>query len=287
MKYTIDTIKDLIKIHLNHDVISSEYIGYNELIDIKCYCGEIYHISFRNILKGIKRGTKYHCDTKYGYLTDITCKTCKKIFKPLKAKTLFCSKLCKDSFPRTEESKQKTSDTIRKKFNLPNIILNCKICNIEITTKNQTKCCSKECLKKYYKIDEICERNRLNGQKGGKKSAYLQQRRSKNEIMFAELCKEYFGENDVLCNEPIFDNWDSDVINLSKKVAILWNGIWHYQQIMQSQSLIQVQTRDRIKTTVILNHGYTPYEIKDLGKFNPKFVLEQFQCFIFSLIEIY
>lgn len=61
---------------------------------------------------------------------------------------------------------------------------------------------------------------------------------------------------------------------------------WHYKQIMKSQSLLQVQTRDRIKMNVIEKHGYTAYVIKDMGKYNPAFVREEFEIFMMNINEL-
>jgi hypothetical protein len=106
--------------------------------------------------------------------------------------------------------------------------------------------------------------------------------RSKNEIYFSELCKEWF--SNVLENEKMFDGWDSDVILPDKKIAIAWNGSCHYKQIWNNQSLKQVQSRDKIKTKIIEKYGYDFYVIQDMGKANKKFVEEQFE--IFRLMQI-
>ena len=63
--------------------------------------------------------------------------------------------------------------------------------------------------------------------------------------MFYELCVKEF--SDVLSNENIFNGWDADIILTKEKVAVLWNGIWHYKKITKKHSLIQVQNRDIIK----------------------------------------
>lgn len=115
------------------------------------------------------------------------------------------------------------------------------------------------------------------GRKGGIKSAKSQQRRSKNEIYFCELCESYF--KNVTHNESVFNGWDADIIIEDIKCAILWNGIWHYKQISKTQSLEQVQARDKIKVDQIVKCGYTPYIIKDLGRYNKEFVEEQFEIF--------
>jgi len=83
----------------------------------------------------------------------------------------------------------------------------------------------------------------------------------------------------------MFDGWDADVILNDRKIAILWDGIWHYKQISKTRSLLQVQTRDRIKRKIIESMGYRYYTIKDMGKFNPRFVNEQFQIFLYSIID--
>lgn len=105
-------------------------------------------------------------------------------------------------------------------------------------------------------------------------------RRSKNEIYFAKLCKEYF--KNVKTNEKIFNGWDADVIIEDIKTAVLWNGRWHYEKIMEGHSLEQVQNRDRIKLNEIKKAGYTPYIIKDMGKHDPDFVKEKFEEFLKS-----
>lgn len=124
---------------------------------------------------------------------------------------------------------------------------------------------------------DSCRKSAL--QNAGLKSAQLQSeiRRSKNEILFAELCSKKF---QIETNSAIFNGWDADVILPNEKVAVLWNGKWHYSQISKSQSLSQIQNRDRIKLKEIENCGYESYIIKDMGKFNPDFVYNEFDKFM-------
>ena len=281
--YTLEEVKDIIKNKINHEVLSKEYINATILLDIRCVCGVIY----QKTLKTIKLGY-YHCNGKRQMINkgvpivEITCKNCKKVFLPSRLTSIFCTRLCKDSFPRSEESKQKTSNALKQ-----TIIKICGFCQKEfISKKSCTKFCSKDCFCEYKKTDEYKEKIRKGGKKGGKISATSQQRRSKNEVCFAELCEDYFGKENVVCNVPMFNGWDADVIILNKKIAVLWNGIFHYKQIMKSQSLRQVQARDKIKWDVIIKNGYTPYEIKDMGKHSPNFVKQEFESFLFSLIEL-
>ena len=115
--------------------------------------------------------------------------------------------------------------------------------------------------------------------KGGQKSAAKQfvSRRSKNEVMFAELCATRF---EIATNLQMFEGWDADVIIPVLKVAVLWNGPWHYKQISKRSSLLQIQNRDKLKLNAIIRCGYVPYIIKDMGKHNPVFVKDQFNIFI-------
>lgn len=116
--------------------------------------------------------------------------------------------------------------------------------------------------------------------KAGLKSCFLQaeQRRSKNEIAFCELCEQKFKV--VKHNEPLFNGWDADIIIEDLKVAILWNGKWHYEKITKKHSVKQVQNRDKIKIDEIIKAGYIPYIIKDLGKFNLEKVRTEFELFL-------
>jgi hypothetical protein len=282
MSYTLEQIKQKIKELIGHDVISTEYINTLLPIQIKCTCGVIYEKS----LKSVKAGY-YHCNgkitrSKRAKVVEINCEHCQKVFKPRLSRTRFCSLSCSHSQLRSNEYRENMS---KIKTVLKSII--CPMCNKEFQpSHSNTKMCSKKCYDDYQRTDEIREKAVLNGQKAGLKSAQSQQRRSKNEVCFAEMCEGYFGKDDVVCNEAMFDGWDADVIILSRKMAVLWNGPWHYQQIMKTQSLKQVQARDAIKWNVIEKYGYTPFVIKDTGKHNPKFVKQEFECFLFSLISL-
>jgi hypothetical protein len=97
---------------------------------------------------------------------------------------------------------------------------------------------------------------------------------------FCRLCESFFRH--VRHNEPIFNGWDADIIIEDIKTAVLWNGVWHYRKIKDKHSVIQVQNRDKIKISEIEKCGYRPYVIKDMGKYNQKFVEEEFIKFITS-----
>ena len=153
-------------------------------------------------------------------------------------------------------------------------ISTCTICQNSFKTfYPKSKFCSNEC--RLVRKIEI-------GKKAGAASVIAQQRRSKNEILFGELCAEKF---ETKCNEQFFIDhngytWDADVILPELKIAVLWNGAWHYKKIKTNGSLEQIQTRDQIKLDVIKNNGYYPYVVKDMGRYNENFVKEKFDEFL-------
>jgi len=165
----------------------------------------------------------------------------------------------------------------------PNPPRECRQCGAIFKSRRlRTKCCSRSCSAswRYNPDNPDYERNIEIQRKAGRASAAVQaaNRRSKNEICFAEYCEAHF--DNVLTNEQMFNGWDADVILPDLKVAILWNGKWHYEEIMEGTSLKQIQNRDRIKLKEIRKAGYEPYVIKDMGKHNPQFVKEQFETFL-------
>lgn len=161
----------------------------------------------------------------------------------------------------------------------------CKVCGKEYypSDKGATRTfCSQECLKEYRNNRKkyLSEETITKLSAAGRHSVDIQSesRRSKNEKLFCELCEKFF--RNVRHNEPIFNGWDADIIIEDAKVAILWNGKWHYQKIKENHSVEQVQNRDRIKIQEIQKCGYKPYVIKDMGKFNQQFVESEFEKFI-------
>lgn len=190
----------------------------------------------------------------------------------------YCSRSCANSRIITNEHKLKTSNT---KLNgcCKVYFLNCTFCNNLFTHKKNTKkYCSKMCNIQHKKDTGFYIKN---AQLGGLKSVTINNIRSKNEIYFAELCINYF--NNIECNKQIFNGWDADVIIHDIKYAVLWNGKWHYEKLTKKHSVKQVQNRDNIKLKEIIKYGYTPYVIKDMGKYNLKFVEEKFKLFLVAI----
>ena len=78
----------------------------------------------------------------------------------------------------------------------------------------------------------------------------------------------------------MFNGWDADIIIPEHKLAILWNGPWHYRKITAKHSLEQVQTRDKLKIDEITHCGFVPYIIKDLAKADKDKVLNEFRILL-------
>lgn len=190
----------------------------------------------------------------------------------------YCSRNCSNGHIVSSETKLKISNTIKSKLknNKKSYFHTCRciVCDNIFKFKHKRKTCSDTC-----KIISI----RNGGRKGGLISAKKMNLRSKNEIEFAQLCKNYF--SNIITNEPIFNGWDADVIIPELKIAVLWNGPYHYKQIKKGQSLKQVQNRDEIKINEIIKFGYVPVIIKDESKFSRKYVLTKFNEFVKTYVR--
>lgn len=221
----------------------------------------------------------------------IKCANCDKEVKKTQSevnstKHSFCSMSCAGTYNgklrvHSVETKQKISKSNKKKFKgIRNIdvVKICKQCSSEFHTRVKKGIfCSRSCQTTWANLNLGMAR------KAGlaSVSAQSETRRSKNEIYFGELCANHFKE--VKFNEPMFNGWDADVIIEDIKMAVLWNGKWHYEKITKKHSVAQVQNRDKIKQREITEKGYQSYVIKDMGKYNRLFVENKFAEFLVYL----
>lgn len=192
-----------------------------------------------------------------------SCNFCNTTFTKKRGSTgKYCSKSCAAKANNALRPKGHPSRTTpnskrgKTKSKSPNYtkISWCKICNTLIINSKRVTC-SDKC--KYVAF-----------QNGGKQSASQQISRSKNEILLYDLCKNYF--KSVRHNIPLVDGWDADIIIDDHKIAILWNGVWHYKQMPhKNHSLLQVQTRDRIKINKLSNVGWNVLIFEERS-FTPK-----------------
>ena len=124
----------------------------------------------------------------------------------------------------------------------------CEVCNSTFKYHKKRKTCSKACLSSLVSTEV-----RSNPRKT---------LRSKDEISLFLLCEEHFKL--ALHNTIIEDGWDADIVLSDHKIAILWNGPWHYREMPGlKHSLLQVQTRDRIKTILFKKLGWTVLVYED------------------------
>lgn len=202
---------------------------------------------------------------------------------------IYCSRSCANSRNHSKQVKQNISNKLKNlyknKITHTNKIRICKVCNNEYTLLTNLsatkKFCSQECYQYYkkHRKDFLSEETIKKYRECGHKlvSILKDTKRSKNEIGFYELCKKEF--INVTHNEPIFNGWDADIIIHDLKIAILWNGRWHYEKLTKTHSVQQVQNRDNIKINEIKKCGYYPYIIKDMGKYSVKKIQYEWEIF--------
>jgi len=248
-KHTYEYVRNYIE-ESGDRLISEKYISSKGILDIECsYCDEIFPCSFVNYQQGRRHTDCINRDERTQEYEDLRK-------------------------PRTERVKKATQE------------VPCAFCSKIFKQKySKQKVCNNECKKGLISSRKGTGHYEKIGRMGGLVSAKKQFRRSFNEVYFAELCKKVF--KTVLTNERIFDGWDSDVIIEDLKIAVAWNGIWHYKQVRADHNLEQVQTRDKSKDIIIKDHEYFHYIIKDMGSKNKNFVIKEFNKFIDFVNEQY
>lgn len=279
----------------------------NDLLPLRCeHCGEKFYALKKLITQEIKqkRGRCKYCSKECKYeaankTVKTTCAVCgkdiivkKSTFEKSKSKKNFCSHSCAASYTnlgreKSQETRVKISKSLldyNSEHNEKRPVKICKVCGKEYHYKKNVStklCCSKKCslYLKTHKVDFMSSEQRELRSTISRKAVYLQkkERRSKNEKYFCELCEKHF--KNVTHNIPKFNGWDADVIIDDVRIAVLWNGKWHYEKITQKHSVLQVQTRDKIKISEIKKQGYEPYVIKDMGSYDPQFVIDEFEKF--------
>ena len=288
---------------------------YNEaksqdLLALGCeHCGKTFYTSKKSIKYELQhqRGRLKYCSRECCGLGQQTIHKCNctncgteidvidNVYRKSLSKHFFCCSSCSATYNNKLRGhiepivKQKIAKSVTEHYNKVQRHKHiCRVCGKEYNTCDEGATrvvCSKNCSKilrenrkKFLSEDTISKLRQA-----GLKSVSVQsdKRRSMNEAYFCKLCEEHF--NQVRHNEPIFNGWDADIIIDDIKYAILWNGKWHYENISSTQSLEQIQNRDKIKLNEICNCGYTPYVIKDMGKYNKNFVDDEFVKFLKNL----
>lgn len=218
-----------------------------------------------------------------------SCLKCGKTF--LNRRNAYCSRSCANSRTYVEKFIKAVCVNCAKGITVNNrtnskhyFCDNCKP-PLKKNLKNILKACQR-CSKKIYSTKrskiKFCDNCRsLRRSEVARNNQVKILKRSKNEIYFYELCKSKYAN--VIHNTPMFNGWDADIILQDQKIAVLWNGKWHYQEVIKGHNrLAQIQNRDKIKIKEIISLGYTPYIIADTvkyGKENPSFVEAEFEKF--------
>lgn len=155
---------------------------------------------------------------------------------------------------REANNKRKGKERVEK------IVKSCKECKDKFLQLPYQKSifCSKKCSNNWRKKNPVLIK------------------RSKNEILFANLCESKFS---IKTNFFAIEGWDTDIFISSLNLAIFWNGPWHYEKMYENQKgLLQTQNRDKIKEKLYKENGIKIYIIKDLTHgFSETFVKNEFE----------
>jgi hypothetical protein len=155
------------------------------------------------------------------------CKYCGQSIPYELRSNLFCDKLCYSK----AKIKLKSKSPPRKQKLYYYV---CKFCGSNASSKKREN---------FWCNEKVCVR--LRRSEIGKICSAKQPRRSKDEIKLYDLLTPFF---DLSHNIPIANGWDADIILKDHKIAILWNGPWHYKEMgFSNHSLKQVVNRDCIK----------------------------------------
>lgn len=284
---------------------------YNEMIPIKCdICGKILHRMQKYVKSDAikfpkkKDACSKDCIAKLKFIPRVVlnCDQCQKQFclkkcvylkriKDNKSEKSCCSQKCANKLNifKSEESKKKVSNTLKEyykeKIKNAEHVVKCRGKDRIASVKNQCIICSKEFF--YYREKKICSKECKHifsielGKKAGRISAAVprnKKNRSYNEKLFFSKLKEFYPE--AQHTQRIFDGWDADIVIPSLKLAIHWNGPWHYKPILGQELLDKVVWKDKMRYSAVVNAGYHNYIIKDSGKKSDKKVDEELVIFL-------
>lgn len=136
----------------------------------------------------------------------------------------------------------------------------CEFCGKKFKNKKERQYCSPYC----QKLDNQ-KKNPGMASKGGIISAKNRCIRSKDEIKLYELCVKNFNY-EITHNEEVIHKfkYDADIIIRDLKIAILWNGIWHYKELgFTNYSLEEIKKRDNKKIEFFYENGWDVFIFED------------------------
>lgn len=203
---------------------------------------------------------------------------------------IFCGRVCAGVFnnknrKHTEETKRKISlsrqeylslnKATRENSRIPQF---CKICGKKFYPVNSRGIATAKKTCGHHECVKACAV--LGGKRGGITTSSLQwakRSRSKNEKYFAQLVLNNFPY--VLTNKRMFGEYDADVILVNEKIAVHWNGPFHYKLLINDDHLLKIQSRDLLRYKAIEQEGYFNYIIDDRNNrgFSVEKVEKEFQ----------
>lgn len=266
------------------------------IIQLKCFeCNKIFNKkkALYNYKIKQKPDIKFYCSTfcanKNQTLSlKVKCSWCfntflKTLSQIKKTKNHFCNQSCAAHYnnkhrpPQSKETKIKISQSLKKRADLKGRKMPmendvyykfCKICGNKFYHKQRSpiSMCSTKCRNELKRRVNVDTEKRLGGIWERRKS------RSKGEKLLASKLKE--NNVKVLTNKRMFDGFDADIILPDYKMAIHWNGAWHWKPIAGINLLNKIKARDRLRYEAVERCGYVNYIIIDhkLGK--PEFAAD-------------
>lgn len=212
----------------------------------------------------------------------MNCKNCNKIIASKYGKK-FCSQTCsailnnKKRGPQSQKTKLKKSQTLKERADLKGrklpkengLFYNfCKICDKKFYYAHCSviKMCSTECR------NEL--KRRVNAETEKRLGGLWQRRnsRSKGEKLLSEKLLS-LGLN-VVTNKKMFNGFDADIILPDYKIAIHWNGAWHWKPIAGEDLLNKIKLRDTLRYKAIEECNYINYIIIDHKLGTPEFAAD-------------
>lgn len=190
------------------------------------------------------------------------CLNCQTLFIAKSGSTgKFCSSSCSAKFNNKKRGKQSPEHVLKRTQKRIETISNgfyqAARPFVSITYTHCTNC-DKLMAARINRVRKTCSKECRDQRRSycGKQLAQAISNRSKAEDALYQLCLTL--PTSVFPNYIIQDGWDADIVMPDIKLAIAWNGPWHYKEIVGlTHSLKQVQNRDRIKQKLFEQLGWT------------------------------
>ena len=187
------------------------------------------------------------------------CEKCENLIEFKNRKNSHCSRSCANSHKNSSETNQKISTSLTRfhASSKQSYTIFCSFCSQPQTRRKKPNNKSNlySCKEKACKTRLMLSIAKMGASKGGKASAAKTIKRSKQEIELYNLLSMHFPN--IRHNEQTANGWDADILLPDYKIAILWNGPWHYREMgFAKHSLKKVVNRDCIKIQEFENIGW-------------------------------